>query len=1294
MKQVNVFQKGISSDNDPSYQPNNTWTFPTNNIRILNKRGQGFIATPMLGTTTDANMEIGFNNLVLTAVEHRGIIYIISVDSNNVTEIGTYPSPVTHSPTNTEFENVYKPLQNYDGGNFSTPLFNYTYTSNLKLIIDDSFDESANLYLCDGVNIDKIVNVGFKRTGESNGITYTDDSFNNVLNHVPTTNSPPIVSDVDVISGGSLKPGNYFIYFKYQTQRFDGTDFLTGTNPIQVGLGSTAYTVRGMADKDYNGEQNRTSSAIKLTFDSSSFDAAYTFLKVAIIRFYSHNSDNQLTDIWQIFQDYKLEDIIDNNDELIITGDETETISSLDNILNENLIERISNDHIFMDGRIWKAGLRRQEFENTPLYAYAQAIIPSFVKTTNIHDRVARSLVLSPSSTYTYGYQDENLTMNELGYFGGEIYPFCVIAQLMDGTFTEGYPITGVDDLFPANANNDKGLYRFPYTNYDEWIFPTFDMSAANAYYLANQADFANIKYIFIARTDKIKNRLYTGLTTKTARAIGGLDITIISQQPIAQKETGFNIPTIWGWNDTTPGQEESAQNGHDLPDGNHYTFNGQNSYTYSVAFTRKATAGPTSPDNDSDIYKDLTKIALFTPDQILRHTDLINDGDELWIRVHGKVELTTNSRWTYKFIDNYELNKQKTAAPPTAFVDVEEVTEVDEEMTALAFPIQKGVYRATNLFTSFMGDGQTQGNRGWRVVPSADNVRYNRSYITSPYIGLEIQTGNDLISQDDMPFERIVTAYKQKNDAQFYLTKIGSYTPESHFYSIISQPLTLAESSIALQVSKGDNFKMRFFTRAVRWLGLDNNAEHNWVGNSYIVGSTEVFPLYEHGCSLGFIADSSVNIAMRNKVEALEGFNYAKYDFFPSQMSSSSYDSWAITSRTSDDAVEAIQINHGYDRILDPKTRIANDPDIPDDDLYKPTKIAFSAKNIIEGIYNNYRYMPTFNQQVFRTDYGEIKRIEETFGSFFSIRDRGIFRHFVGQTKLTENISIQQDSIYLTDQDLPIFYHGLQDWHAIVKTSSAIYGVDRRNMIIWRLVTKYTSTGSRIPQVEALSKIQFIDNELDFIGTQLNPDFTSPVVSNGISAGFNRAYDEVYFSFLNEGYRVAMVFNEKLQGFTGNANIGVAVYINLDDFMYIMPTKFDYKYALYKADSNLSGSIIFDVQYDNQLTIVVNGSGDETSNTRLFTKIYNALIIDSPEKVFKTITYETENETLTYDFTASSSEFWKDSEWAEGKWLVPIITEDGEELRFVWLKITLTFQQGADFYIRKIINDFTISFV
>ena len=50
MKQVNVFHKGMVMDIDPTLIQQDSWTFPTIGVRIVNLQGKGYVCQNLDGT--------------------------------------------------------------------------------------------------------------------------------------------------------------------------------------------------------------------------------------------------------------------------------------------------------------------------------------------------------------------------------------------------------------------------------------------------------------------------------------------------------------------------------------------------------------------------------------------------------------------------------------------------------------------------------------------------------------------------------------------------------------------------------------------------------------------------------------------------------------------------------------------------------------------------------------------------------------------------------------------------------------------------------------------------------------------------------------------------------------------------------------------------------------------------------------------------------------------------------------------------------------------------------------------
>ena len=282
MRQTNIFTKGIISDIDYQNIDNQSWVFPTLNIRIFNKDGQGFVVTNTDGNEEMFEVSEGF--IIIGADAHESILYLVCHnDGNGEGEIGCYPSPKEWSVSNTEFERKYKPLYNYKPApvyaSLSTILFNFSLDKQVDVFVRDSYDGSVNLYLTDNNNPIRVINSGFKGTGEwtGNNRYYTPGDFDGIINLIPRTKNIPSVYLSEVTAGGFLKPGNIYLFIRYVSKDYARTKFLTEQGPISIYADADARNIRGEQEEDWiNNKINLTDKKINVTI--SNIDTSYKYL--------------------------------------------------------------------------------------------------------------------------------------------------------------------------------------------------------------------------------------------------------------------------------------------------------------------------------------------------------------------------------------------------------------------------------------------------------------------------------------------------------------------------------------------------------------------------------------------------------------------------------------------------------------------------------------------------------------------------------------------------------------------------------------------------------------------------------------------------------------------------------------------------------------------------------------------------------------------------------------------------------------------------------------------------------
>ena len=188
MIQQNVFHKGIVSDIDNSIITNDSWVFPTQNIRIYNLDGQGYIATQVEGNEESFELSSGF--VALGSAEYNGVLYIISHNPTTFEgEIGSYPSPLDWDDVNnSEKIDEYKPLKNLNIGGVRSNLRDIAFNFDIQhpiyneMQISLSYDESVDIIFTDYKNNIRIINSGFKKNWTINNRMILQEKLDNSLN--------------------------------------------------------------------------------------------------------------------------------------------------------------------------------------------------------------------------------------------------------------------------------------------------------------------------------------------------------------------------------------------------------------------------------------------------------------------------------------------------------------------------------------------------------------------------------------------------------------------------------------------------------------------------------------------------------------------------------------------------------------------------------------------------------------------------------------------------------------------------------------------------------------------------------------------------------------------------------------------------------------------------------------------------------------------------------------------------------------------------------------------------------
>lgn len=535
--QVNTFTKGISSDIDYMLRKTDSWDFPTMNYRLVNKDGQGYILTTLssntrtidAGHTEGEEYKLDPGYIAIGAVAHRGVLYIVSHNPQHISgyptrfnsQIGTFPSP---NPITNIWERVYRPLKNYTpttNNYFTSWKFNYSLKNMCEVLCKDSYDSSVDIYICDDTNPNRVINSGIKRDGTSNGRMYNESDFYSTLNQMPTTGSVLKTKLNNIETGGSLKFGNYYFYFRYLTADFNKTMFVAECGVCQIYKG-------GSSNQNTEGGYSDNESDKKVSINLSGLDTSYTYLQVAYVRYLSDDSNVVFKETGLIDKYFSITgstiDVQISGNEAIIPFTEAE--------LNAQYpVERTCKSHVQVDNRYFGANWKSPD-RNSLLLAELVSKIKPELHMTSVKDGSANvsAGVIDPLLNAEMQYKNYYMTYDRVGYFRGEPYAVAAGFIFTDGTTSNVFPTEGKDFVAIGQPTNNKGLIRFPF--HDTHPTELFEGSEAKMSILGlrfNMTDFinglnllsekdrewigTNVKGIFFARQERKKWMRFQGLS-------------------------------------------------------------------------------------------------------------------------------------------------------------------------------------------------------------------------------------------------------------------------------------------------------------------------------------------------------------------------------------------------------------------------------------------------------------------------------------------------------------------------------------------------------------------------------------------------------------------------------------------------------------------------------------------------------------------------------------------------------------------------------------------------------------
>lgn len=526
---VNIFTQGVLTDIDHINFPQGKYK-DAKNIELIDRDGQGFVVTLQDGNEQFFSLNTGFKPVGSCFI--NGILYIFSVN-DGVTEIGCFPSPKTWSKNNTEFQRVYKPLNNFTPYNkqsnrwpLRTELIPIANNRLLDVRAKQVYDGSVNLYFTDGVNPLRVINTGFDQEGRLTNKTYLIKEFENIISVIRGASGQMNVSLVKYLEGGRWKSGNTFLYVRYISEDFNKTNFLGESHaipfnnyPIKAGVPGSPGT---HAIDDY------TSKAFEI--DIKNIDTSYKFLEIAFIRYYSEENGIEVKEQKLINNRYV---ITGGTQRIRLNGFESFIDIDFEEIIKPNNQENVCETIEIAENRLWGANWKRDKVHDDSLAQFALGIKPYPKRKTFIKK-------YSESKVVGHSYGDQSMysildNYKSIGYFRGETYLFNAFFVYDDGSESLGYPTSGYDFFNLGESSwgasiyntgslkNQKGVIRFPSTkNSNPYYIATASDGGKSIHYYVLGLEFqfdktielpSNVVGFYLARAKRIPNLITQGIS-------------------------------------------------------------------------------------------------------------------------------------------------------------------------------------------------------------------------------------------------------------------------------------------------------------------------------------------------------------------------------------------------------------------------------------------------------------------------------------------------------------------------------------------------------------------------------------------------------------------------------------------------------------------------------------------------------------------------------------------------------------------------------------------------------------
>ena len=1023
---------------------------------------------------------------------------------------------------------------------FVTDELKFDLSNPVNILPQYSYDNSVNLIINDGKNPPLLINSRFSATdrnkyqivdrkGDNDSNIYDQGSqFDIDTSLYKTVSEIPILNFIGVFSGGALPIGNYHFYFRYTDADGNSTDFIAESGLVSIFIGNTPYSIR-------SGFRNENSFKL-VKFTLSNIDSGYQYVQVYYTKSTSEILESSTTTAYQINQKYLVN--ASSYCEIVISGYEDVTEVTLQDINPMYQIAGSVQAQAQCQNRLFFGNVHKPDVPYDDLTDLSLRFLP-YVQQEDYPLTIDQNYTITSNS---YGYYDPSFIYNKVGYWNHEIYRFGIVYILSDGTLSPVFNVRGkygvnesIDTYTNISVYDSKGNRQ--YITYDEITYLITNESGneqtSNSLYenskgvitlnvsskaqkqqiysvnfkveyqvLTYLKDTLKIKGFFFVRQKRIPTILCQAYT---------IGIDPISNTPIIPIQSSVN---------TLQYVSERFIDSNKLLDN---SFDSRLYYFTSNVYVR--TEGAICPEYDVNS----------------SYLNSIFSGNEVVIQESDfqptKQGLERISRNFYVNFNEYQQE--------TSNLQVVNIIGVEDNTKLVAIN--------ENLFSARAGEAEEAFRyeyleRENKMTDATNLVR--GSY--GPYLGI---TGYSKVGK---LIDIRIPGFNKISTSELYLIRYNDFSP---YYAIsdridlkniqswfdISNILNKPEeeqktSTVNLQSNlyRGDCYICQFTHRVNRNF-QDPSAPTNdkivdpncWKDNYEITDSVLNYEKFEdinlgdvNAIQLGMWVTIPVRSTFNLNVRALDDSNI--YEVSLTGHPRGFYPYHPISGEGSYKIPEALCYNQGFEKSLSERTNFEV-PDVPAIKNDFTNRILYSDIHINDAFKNGFRVFQGTNYRDYPKTYGSITKLVEFRGNLICVFEHGIAIIPVNERALAGegaggNVYINTSNILPENPNIISDVYGSQWPESVIKTPSAVYGVDTIGKKIWR------TNGSTFECISDFKIQEFLNKNITLTERE-----TSPIIGiRNVKTHFNRFKNDVMFTFYDNlyGFEEAVwnvCFNENL---------------------------------------------------------------------------------------------------------------------------------------------------------------------